>query len=125
MSLIAILLYYYQIINSGNYTKEVLRDYAVVESKVAGLSIEEQNQVLYTIDHENKNWIPDKVHYNDMAVGCDSVGLAQIRDCNHPEISFKQATNPIISINFLISNIDKCDTWWKSTCGKYHPRLVE
>ena len=112
--ILAILLYYYQIINSGNYDKNVLKDYAIVESQVAGLSVKDQQRVITVIDKESK-FDPKRVHYNDGAKGCDSIGLVQIRNCNH-DATFKQATNPIYSVNFLIKNIDKCETWWKNTC---------
>lgn len=115
----AILLYYYQTISSGNYDKAFLRDYAVVESLNAGLSVQDTQKVLYTIDHEDKSWIPTMVHYNDGAQGCNSVGLVQIRDCSHPDVSYEQATNPIFAVNFLIDNIDKCNTMWKNTCGMF------
>ncbi len=110
------LAFYYSQIQAGNTDPVLLKDYAIVESLVAGV---DPQKVVYTIDHENKSWKPEVVHYNDMKIGCDSVGLVQIRDCNHPDVSFEQATDPIFSVNFLIKNINKCNTWWKNTCGNY------
>ena len=106
------LLFYYQQIALGNTSPILLKDYAVVESLMAGV---DPQKVVAVIDHES-HFVPTVVHYNDMKQGCDSVGLVQIRDCNHPEVSFEQATNPIFSVNFLIHHIDKCETWWKNTC---------
>lgn len=111
------LAFYYSQIQAGNTDPVLLKDYAIVESLVAGV---DPQKVVYTIDKESK-FKSSIVHYNDMKRGCDSVGLVQIRDCNHPDISFREAINPIFSINFLIKNIDKCNTWWKNTCGKYVP----
>ena len=108
---------YYNMINSGNTSPEVLRDYAAIESQIAGVDTQ---KVLYTIEKESQ-FNHKAENKNDMAMGCDSIGLVQIRDCNHPEVSYTQATNPIFAVNFLIENIDKCNTWWKNTCGKYRP----
>lgn len=106
--------FYYQLINSGDIRPEVIKDYAVVESRIAGLSIEDQHRVLTVIDKESR-FDPNRTHYNDGAVGCDSRGLVQIRSCNHDTTDI-QAYDPIYSVNFLIHNIDKCKTWWKATC---------
>ena len=111
--LLAVIGFFYGQIINGNYDKQTLRAYAIMESQLAGI---DGQMVVKLIDGENKDWIPDRVHYNDAAIGCNSVGLAQIRDCNHPEVSYKQAIDPIFAINFIISHIDKCKTWWKSTC---------
>jgi len=95
----------------------MLKDYAVVESKVIGLSLQDQQKVIFTIDNESK-FNPDAINRNDMALGCDSRGLVQIRNCNH-QTTDSEAYNPIYSVNFLISNLDKCDSWWRNTCGKF------
>lgn len=115
--LLVVAFYYHLLSNKDNWTPENIKDYAVVESKIAGV---DEQKVLYTIEHEShgKYWAVNK---NDMAVGCDSVGPVQIRDCNHPEVSFEQAQNPVYAVNFLIKNIDKCKTWWKNSCGNYVP----
>ncbi len=110
--LTAILLFYYQAINSGNISTSTIKDYAIAESIASGV---DQNKVVNVISGES-GFIPTKVHYNDGKKGCDSVGLVQIRNCDHKEVSYEQATNPIFAVNFLIKNIDKCETWWKATC---------
>lgn len=115
--LLAALMFYYQQINNGNATPSLIHDYAIVESKVAGLDQEQINEVTTVIQGESQ-FVPTKIHYNDAAIGCDSVGLVQIRDCNHPDITLQQAENPIFAVNFLIDNIDKCDTWWLATCPR-------
>lgn len=117
MEILAVLTFYYQQILSGNYDKTLLRDYAIVEAQVAGLSIEDQQKVVAVIERESK-FNPKALHANDMAMGCHSRGLVQIRSCNH-SVSDEQAYNPIFSISFLIENIDKCKTWWKATCPLY------
>lgn len=122
MFILELLFYYNLLTNKQNWTPTNIRDYAVVEIKNAGLNIEDQNKILYTIEHESKS-NTYAINRNDMARGCDSVGLVQIRDCNHPEVSYEQATNPIFAVNFLIKHFDKCETWWKNTCGKY-PKSV-
>lgn len=115
--LLAALVFYYAQINSGNVTPTVIHDYAVVESLVSGLNPQQVNEVTTVIQGESQ-YVPTKIHYNDAAIGCNSVGLVQIRDCNHPDVSLQQAENPIFAVNFLIDNIDKCDTWWYSTCPR-------
>jgi len=111
--LLAVIAFFYGQITNGNYDKQTLRAYAIVQSQLAGV---DGQVVVKVIDGENKDWIPEKVHYNDAKKGCNSVGLAQIRDCNHPEVSYEQAKDPIFAINFIITHIDKCKTWWKATC---------
>ncbi len=115
------LMVYYNMINSGNTSPEVLRDYAVIEAQIAGV---DPQKVLFTIEKESQ-FRPKARNDNDMAQGCDSRGLVQIRDCNHPTVTDEMANNPIFAVNFLIKNIDKCNTWWKGTCGKYKPMLVD
>lgn len=105
-------LFYYNLINSGDITKTTIIDYAVAESKLAGV---DPQMVLYTIKEESK-FNPRALNPNDK--GCRSRGLVQIRDCNH-SVTDEQAYNPIFAVNFLIKNINKCETWWKATCGKY------
>ncbi len=114
-SFLMVLLFYYNQFALGNVSTSTIKDYAVVESRIANLSMEDQNRVLTIIDKES-GFNPKAIHVNDMAVGCNSRGLTQIRDCNHKEVSIEQAFDPIYSVNFLIKNIDKCETWWKATC---------
>jgi hypothetical protein len=111
--LLPILLYYYAIINAGFATPEIIKDYAVVESLVAGV---DPQQVIGVIKAES-GFNTKALNRNDMALGCHSRGLVQIRSCNH-SVTDEQAYNPIFSVNFLIHNIDKCETWWKNTCPK-------
>lgn len=115
MILLSVLLYYYQLINAGNYTPQTLKDYAVVESLVAGV---DPQKVIYTINAES-GFNTKAVHLHDMAENCNSHGLVQIRDCDHKDVSVEQAENPIFAVNYLIQNLDKCGTWWQSTCGRY------
>jgi len=112
MLLTAILSFYYAQILQGNVSPEIIKDYAVVESLISG----NDPKIILSILESESNFDPKRVHKNDGKIGCDSVGLVQIRNCSHPEISYVQATNPIFAVNFLISNIDKCKTWWKNTC---------
>ena len=115
-SLIPVLLFYYNaIIINHDYSTTTLRDYAVVESLIAGVN---SDKVRWTIEKESQFKF-DARNDNDMKQGCDSRGLVQIRDCNHPTVTDAMANDPIFAVNFLIKNIDKCDTWWKNTCGKY------
>lgn len=111
MILASILLYYYQLIQTGSTTPAILRDYAVVESLEANID----PQVIETIIERESGFDPTKTHYNDGAVGCDSRGLVQIRSCDH-DTTTTEAYDPIYAINFLIANIDKCTTWWRATC---------
>lgn len=113
-TLILVLVFYYNLINGGDIRPEIIREYAVTESLVAGV---DPRKILYTIEHES-GFNTYAINRNDMAQGCDSRGLVQIRSCNH-ETTDQEAYNPLYSVNFLITNIDKCDTWWKNTCGKY------
>lgn len=122
ISITFVLVFYYQLLQQDQ-SPAVIKDYAVVESQAAGLSVEDQQKVLFTIDHESK-FNPNAINRNDMAEGCDSRGLVQIRSCNH-DTTDAQAYNPVYSVNFLIKNIDKCNTWWANTCGKYRTPLVE
>ena len=110
-SLIAVLLYYYQLILSGDTRPEVLRDYAVVESLLAGVD----PYVVTTVINRESGFDTLAINRNDNGEGCHSRGLVQIRSCNH-KTSDKEAYNPIYAVNFLISNIDKCKTWWRATC---------
>ncbi len=113
VTLLPVLLFYYnQIIINKDYSTTTLRDYAIVESLMAGVD----PQVVIGVIKNESRFNTNAVNKNDMKQGCDSVGLVQIRDCNHPNVSFKQATDPIFAVNFLIKNIDKCKTWWKNTC---------
>lgn len=112
MILLPILMYYYALIQSGSTTPLILKDYAVVESLVANV---DPQVVIHVIDKES-GFNPKAIHPSDMALGCDSHGLVQIRDCNHPDVSYTQATDPVFAVNFFIKNIDKCTTWWKATC---------
>lgn len=113
------LAFYYSEIQAGNTDPGMLIDYAVVESLVAGV---DPQKVLYTIKKES-SFKPNALNRNDNGQGCDSRGLVQIRSCNHKTTDL-EAYNPIYSVNFLIKNIDKCETWWKSTCGKYKPLAI-
>ena len=115
--LLAVLMFYYAQIHAGNTSPTIIRDYAVTESLVANV---DPQKVISVLGKES-GFNPTRIHYNDMALGCNSVGLAQIRDCNHPEVTLKQAEDPIFAVNFLIKNIDKCKTWWASTCPKDSP----
>lgn len=112
-SLVVILMWYYAQIQSGNTDPVLLKDYAIVESLVAGV---DPQLVAGTIDRESR-FRTTALNRNDMAEGCHSRGLVQIRSCNH-KTTDEEAYNPIYSVNFLIKNIDKCSTWWKNTCGK-------
>ena len=107
-----VLVFYYAKITNGDYTPSLIRDYAVVESLVAGVD----PQVITKVIDSESGFVADKVHYNDGKKGCNSVGLVQIRDCDHPTISKAQAEDPIFAVNFLIQNIDKCHSWWQNTC---------
>jgi hypothetical protein len=117
ISLIAVLSFYYANISSTS-SPQIIKDYAVVESLIAG----KDPQVITTVIDRESGFVPTKVHYNDGKKGCNSVGLAQIRDCDHKDISYEQATNPIFAVSFLINNLDKCKTWWKATCGDLSPQ---
>lgn len=108
-----VLLFYYNQIALGNNDPTLLKDYAVVESLVAGV---DPQLVVGTIKAES-GFRTTALNRNDMAEGCHSRGLVQIRSCNH-KTTDEQAYNPIYSVNFLIDNIDKCKTWWLNTCGK-------
>ncbi len=116
MIIAAVLAFYYAQINSGNITPTIIQDYAIAESIAAGLTTEQVQEVKTVIKAES-GFNPTKIHYNDGKVGCNSVGLVQIRSCDH-DVSLKEAENPVFAVNFLIQNIDKCDTWWKSTCSR-------
>lgn len=109
------LLVYYGQIALGNNDPVLLKDYAVVESLVAGV---DPQLIVNTIERESQFYYK-AINENDMAIGCDSKGLVQIRDCNHPTVTDEMAYNPIFAVNFLIKNINKCETWWKGTCGVY------
>lgn len=111
----AVILFYYLQIQNGVQDRGTIIDYAIAESQSAGLSIENQQKVIGIIKAES-GFNPKALHENDTATGCNSRGLVQIRDCNHKEVSVEQAYNPIFAVNFLIKNIDKCETWWKATC---------
>ena len=106
-------MFYYNLLSNGTHSQEIIKDYAVVESLVAGV---DPQMVLYTIKEESR-FRPNALNPNDK--GCRSRGLVQIRDCNHPTVTDEMAYNPVFAVNFLIENIDKCETWWKATCGKY------
>ena len=120
LPLIATLVFYYQLFQSGTTTTPVeIKDYAITESLVAGLDQNQIDEVTTVIQNES-GFDPTKIHYNDCAkddpnCGCNSVGLVQIRSCNH-DVSLQQAENPVFAVNFLIDNIDKCHTWWEATC---------
>jgi len=107
-----VLAFYYSEIQAGNTDPVLLRDYAVVESLIAGV---DPQQVIGVI-HKESRFNPKALNPNDK--GCRSRGLVQIRECNH-KVTDQEAFNPVFAVNFLIDNIDKCETWWKATCGKY------
>lgn len=107
------LAFYYQQIALGNTNPVLLKDYAVVESLIAGV---DPQLVIGTIKMES-GFNPKALNRNDNGQGCHSRGLVQIRSCNHKTTNL-EAYSPVYSVNFLIRNIDKCSTWWKNTCGK-------
>ena len=108
------LAFYYQLIQAGNTDPAILRDYAVVESLVAGV---DPQKVIGVIQQESR-FNHKALNPNDK--GCRSRGLVQIRECNH-KVTDDEAFNPIYSVNFLIKNIEKCETWWKATCRVKKP----
>lgn len=112
LSLLAVLSFYYAQLSSKQYSPVFIKDYAVAESLVAGVN---PTVVITVIDRES-GFDPLRVHKDDGKKGCDSVGLVQIRNCDHPDVSFEEATNPIFAVNFFIQNIDKCHSWWLGTC---------
>lgn len=115
VTLVPVLMFYYSKIALGDVSPSMIKDYAVVESRIANLSIEDQNKVLTIIQSES-GFNTKALHENDNGIGCNSRGLVQIRDCNHKDISPQQAYDPVFAVNYLIKNIDKCTTWWKATC---------
>jgi hypothetical protein len=116
MIILPILLYYYALIQSGNTSPEIIKDYAVAQSIARGV---DPQKVTGILNGESKFIVPTKQHYHDgkkKGKWCNSNGPAQIRDCDHPEVTITQANDPIFAINFIIDNIDKCKTWWLATC---------
>ena len=111
LALIPVLAFYYQLIAQGSTTPTIIRDYAVVESLVAGVD----PQTVIGVIKKESQFNPKALNKNDMAAGCHSRGLVQIRSCNH-DVTDEQAYDPVFAVNFLIRNIDKCKTWWKGTC---------
>ncbi len=86
-----------------------------VESLVAGVD----PAIVTSIIQKESRFKHKALNPNDK--GCRSRGLVQIRDCNHPTVTDEMAYNPIFAVNFLIKNIDKCETWWKGTCPSSSP----
>jgi hypothetical protein len=109
--MLPILIYYYAQIAMGNTSPDIIKDYAVAESLMAGVD----PAVITKVIERESGFDTNKVHKNDGKVGCNSRGLVQIRDCNH-DVTDQQAFNPVFAVNFLIKNIDKCHTWWYNTC---------
>lgn len=111
-SLYTALLFYYSVIRAGDISTSTIQGYAITESVAANLTPVEKQEVLVVIQGES-GYDPTKINPNDK--GCESAGLVQIRLCNHA-VTEAEALNPIYAVGFLIQNIDKCHSWWRSTC---------
>lgn len=104
--------------------KSDIVSYVITKSTLLGI---DPNKILFTIKKESE-FRPNVVNTNDCNskesknCGCSSRGLVQIRDCSHPTVTDEMAFDPIFSVDFLLKNIDKCNTWWRNTCGKYSTR---
>lgn len=107
MELLTVLLFYYQALQGENYSKEVIKDYIVVESLIIGVDSQLALNVVNLESRFNHNAVGDKGN---------SYGLWQIHLPSHPSITKEQALDPIWSTNWALVEIKRnsCKIW--STC---------
>lgn len=107
MELLTVLLFYYQALQGENYSKEVIKDYIVVESLIIGVDSQLALNVVSLESKFNKNVVGDKGN---------SYGLWQIHLPSHPTITKEQALDPVWSTNWSLAEMKRnsCKIW--STC---------
>lgn len=108
-SLLLVLAFYYQLIQNGNTSPEIIRDYVVVESLVAGVNPQISQGV-----------VKRESGFNCEAIGDhgESEGCWQIHLPAHKSISSSQAKDPIFSTQWSLQEIKEngCKIW--TTCAE-------
>lgn len=98
--LILFIVYAISIINSGQASTTLIRDYTAAEATLAGVSVAE---TLHIIDNES--------HDNPLAKGDyvsgvpTSFGISQIHLIAHKDITKEQAYNAVFSIEYLVNQL--------------------
>lgn len=105
--LLAFILYAQLIINQGQASTSLIRDYIAAVATLDGVDV--QTALIIAKDESG---------FNPQAIGDHgtSIGLFQIHLPAHPDISEKQAEDPIFSTEWTMQKLKEgeCDIW--STC---------
>lgn len=123
MFIIPILVYYYALINSGNVTPAILKDYVVVEAIASGVDTQLAIRIAGNESRFNphpKDGDGDKI-CKTTGEPMRSRGMWQWNTCGHPDISDEQAYNPIISTQLAIQAIKRGECYMWTTSGCHAP----
>src|SRR3990167_9344525 len=124
--LLPLLLFYYNAIGLGNYDKDLLRDFVIIEARMYGVDPQLASKIVQAESGFNNDAIGD-THLKCRTTGkpMRSRGLWQWNTCGNSHITDKMAFDPIISTNLALEEIKKngCKKW--SNCKEIMKALLD